>query len=334
VWLDADAGAEVEWAFYTPKKCFELVNKESEDLKRALTVQLISDQDPRIPLDCLEIYDRLLTQSPGFEQLNDKFYTSIVESSAPGWHRLHLPPLPLEPFQYYLLLMRVENATITRIDYPEPTEGQALSLPSEFSFGEFVHAYESIGSSLPTQVDLVEIPNIADYSLYKMRFGTESEGDDFPDHEGRDSDGNQCTPFTCGDGDGFPPCAGDCNNHSARTYPGAPEVCDGHDNDCGGEPIDDEIDNDGDGQSECRGDCNDSDEDTFLGSTEDNAVHCVDDSDNDCDGLFDREDPDCDAYFGRGACDCEHGSGTTKRGAAWLLLLPLASLIRRRHLGR
>ncbi len=42
------------------------------------------------------------------------------------------------------------------------------------------------------------------------------------------------------DGDGFSGCAGDCNDSIATTHPGAPETCDGLDNDCDGS-IDDGI---------------------------------------------------------------------------------------------
>ena len=34
------------------------------------------------------------------------------------------------------------------------------------------------------------------------------------------------------DGDGFTVLDGDCNDYDALTYPGAPEVCDGIDNNC------------------------------------------------------------------------------------------------------
>jgi len=38
--------------------------------------------------------------------------------------------------------------------------------------------------------------------------------------------------LTDGDGDSYSPCTGDCDDASAVTYPGAPELCDGLDNDC------------------------------------------------------------------------------------------------------
>ena len=48
------------------------------------------------------------------------------------------------------------------------------------------------------------------------------------------------------DGDGFTAAAGDCNDHDATIYPGAPELCDGHDHNCN-HIVDDICDDDKDG---------------------------------------------------------------------------------------
>jgi hypothetical protein len=56
---------------------------------------------------------------------------------------------------------------------------------------------------------------------------------------------NDCDPTTSEDGDldgdGLTACDGDCNDGSAAALPGAPELCDGLDNDCNG-ATDDTID--------------------------------------------------------------------------------------------
>lgn len=64
------------------------------------------------------------------------------------------------------------------------------------------------------------------------------------------------------DGDGLSGCAGDCDDNTATVYPGAPQICDGIDNDCdhSGWPSlaqTNEWDDDGDGLSECQADCDD-----------------------------------------------------------------------------
>jgi len=64
-----------------------------------------------------------------------------------------------------------------------------------------------------------------------------------------------------GDGDGFTPCQDDCDDTRASVYPGAPQVCDELDNDCGDglwpalPPAEQDFDQDG--LSSCQGDCND-----------------------------------------------------------------------------
>ncbi|ANM29074.1 hypothetical protein ABI59_04890 [Acidobacteria bacterium Mor1] len=93
------------------------------------------------------------------------------------------------------------------------------------------------------------------------------------------------------DGDGISSCGGDCDDTNASTYPDAPEVCDGLNNDCRsvGWPIppEGELDLDGDGflvAATCAGlrDCDGLDPALFPG-----AVEACDGRDNDCNGRID-----------------------------------------------
>ena len=81
----------------------------------------------------------------------------------------------------------------------------------------------------------------------------------------------------CADADGDGTCAdADCDDTDATSYPGAPELCDGRDNDCNGAPdadADGEIDSDGDGTLSCA-DCDDDDPSSTVIA-----------DDPDCDGL-------------------------------------------------
>ena len=75
---------------------------------------------------------------------------------------------------------------------------------------------------------------------------------------------------------------GDCDDNYNKTYPGAPETCDGRDNDCNGIK-DDFWDQDKDGYASCLGDCNDGNKSVHPGHPE-----VCDGKDNDCDGKVDE----------------------------------------------
>ncbi|MCB9691034.1 MAG: right-handed parallel beta-helix repeat-containing protein [Alphaproteobacteria bacterium] len=82
------------------------------------------------------------------------------------------------------------------------------------------------------------------------------------------------------DADGFTIADGDCDDNDPQRYPGAPERCNGRDDDCSGQPGDDEVDADGDGVRVCAGDCDDDDDERYPGNPE-----ICDQKDNDCDGV-------------------------------------------------
>jgi hypothetical protein len=138
-------------------------------------------------------------------------------------------------------------------------------------------------------------------------FGDNSTGD--ADGDGICGDQDACVgDDASGDSDGDGWCdqsvdgsAADCNDGDAAAYPGAPEVCDGLDNDCDGQLGNGEVDVDGDGVLECAGDCDDLDAQTYPGAPE-----LCDGRDNDCSGGPGTDEVDSD---GDGFLACDDGSG-------------------------
>jgi hypothetical protein len=125
------------------------------------------------------------------------------------------------------------------------------------------------------------------------------------------------------DGDGYVGCApwvgsdpeveggGDCGQTNPNSHPGAPEICDGLDNDCNGVVPAGEADADGDGVPICAGDCDDTRFNCTTNCSDNNGnqvpdcAETCDDADGDghavCDGL-------CAPAAGDQCGDCDDSS--------------------------
>jgi hypothetical protein len=146
------------------------------------------------------------------------------------------------------------------------------------------------------------------------------------------------------DADGFSHCDGDCDRFDGDSFPDAPELCDGNDNDCDETVPSDEIDHDLDLYVACSGwDDAQGDQPWILGGGDchgtDPTVHpgaleICDRLDSDCNGLVDLDDPgvvfdpdtdgdalpDCWEVYG---LDVNDPDLTCKPGAATACDLPL-----------
>jgi|GEM_PF-849953 len=131
------------------------------------------------------------------------------------------------------------------------------------------------------------------------------------DEQDPDGDGYiACTLTSGANPPAFVTGGDDCLATNDDFYPGAPELCDGQDNNCDLVVPIVELDSDNDGLSTCAGDCDDSDPTTYPGASE-----ICDGVDNDCNNSTPANEADSDTD-GQRICggDCNDGNAAIYTG--------------------
>ncbi len=160
-----------------------------------------------------------------------------------------------------------------------------------------------------------------DEGFERVKTWPDTDGDGF-------GNGDAQPELTCAEGaPGFSDNDTDCDDAVAVVYPGAPELCDGLDNDCDFiVPANETEDGDSDGALTCA-DCNDADDSSYPGAAEEDC----DGIDHDCDGSV-VAIADClaaaDEVLLVGSCE---GCATGTPEAGWLGIVALAAALRRRR---
>jgi len=177
---------------------------------------------------------------------------------------------------------------------------------------------DATATTNPGAIDVCTDGEDNDCNGYDQPSDVDGDGSVAQNCGGDDCDDNDATlsPTIDADADGFSTCDPDCDDTDPLVFPGAPEICDGIDQNCDG-VTSEEADADGDGFATCApitgqllgGDCDDTDSDNFPGGNE-----FCDGQDNDCNGVADDVDVDGDGFT---AClgDCDDNDATVNPAA-------------------